>query len=729
MKFLDRAYPLLLLAPVLLPVVVWNGVVYPYLVPKTLLFYTLSLVSLAAFLVLVAYGRPFFWGRLTRKDAWIPFALLVSAYLASFVGTDFYRSFWSLFIRGDGLLMLTGVVLSFYLILLHADRTFFERFLRWVAYVATFVALYGIGEWVFKEGDRIGGLLGNAAFFAGYLGMTIFFTLAAARSAPLATRQILLWGAGVQIIAIILSGTRGSMLALIVAGMIALVYRVFINGGDHSRALAVSALGVLVILGGAFFSFRAQLAHISFDPIARIASISLEDRTVANRLFVWENMIEVALERPWTGVGAEHIDILFNKIYDPTKVSEQWFDRSHNTFIDYFAQYGIVGLALYLSLLLSILINARRLSKLGGAGALFALLVVVYVLQNIFVFDTISSFWLLIALSALLIVVTKEEGERTALHTSLRLKRGTWVIAGVLILLIIPVSVAPMRSAYHLAHGYTYQLTDVAKEVAHFSHGLSLGTYGDIEYGHQVYDIYANRQHALLSGEDLAAAYEITENILTENFRNYPYDGRTALYLAHVLTSAPEGVVVEQEFVFEALERAIRLSPKRSQPWFLLTNLAIENANAHPPTSKERAEGYAGAYDLLTQYIALVPESATPYFVRAELIYASGDRERSLLDAKKGMEVYTPDVEAARRAVGFFIREEMLEEARFFLEEIVRLEPEDMLAQYDLAKALFLIGDKERALSIVNTLRTSDPSILESDEAFLQAITSYERGK
>src|SRR3989344_3782566 len=206
--YLARIYPWLLLSPAVLPVVVWGGFVYPYLVPKTLIFYALSLLSLAVFGLLLASGRAFYWDRLRQWPTGVPVALVALAYLASVVGIDFYRSFWSLFVRGDGLLMLTCAVSNFYLILVYADRAFFERLLRAVASIATFVALYGIGEWIFK-GGRVGSLLGNAAFFAGYLSIALFATLAAARSLPKAWQRAMYAGAILQLVAIILSATRG----------------------------------------------------------------------------------------------------------------------------------------------------------------------------------------------------------------------------------------------------------------------------------------------------------------------------------------------------------------------------------------------------------------------------------------------------------------------------------------------------------------------------------------
>src|SRR3989344_6947670 len=155
MNRLSRIFPYLLLAPAVLPLVISGGLYYPYLFPKVVLFYALALLSLAAFCYLSSRGEQFYFARLTQKIVWIPAPLLVLAYVASLAGLDFYKSFWSIFGRGDGLLMLTLSVVSFYLLLITADGTFFSRFVRTIATVGTLVALWGIVEW-FLTGGRIG---------------------------------------------------------------------------------------------------------------------------------------------------------------------------------------------------------------------------------------------------------------------------------------------------------------------------------------------------------------------------------------------------------------------------------------------------------------------------------------------------------------------------------------------------------------------------------------------
>ncbi|MDE1919522.1 MAG: O-antigen ligase family protein [Patescibacteria group bacterium] len=738
MNYLERAYPWLLLSPVILPVVIWGDLIYPYLVPKTLLFYALSFVAVAVFVILASHGRAFFWARLSRKAAWIPGLLLVLAYVASAYGVDFYRSFWSLFIRGDGLLMLSCAVLSFYLILLAADRAFFVRLLRSVAVVGSFVALYGIGEWLLG-GGRIGGLLGNAAFFAGYLGIAFFATLAAAQDLSPSWRRAAYSGAALQVLAIVLTATRGTMLALAIAA-VAYLCAVAFQGEGRTRAAAAGSLAAFVLLGGLFFALRGELAHAPFEPVARIASIGTNDPDIRNRLFIWEHMMAEIQQSPWLGVGAEHIDALFNRFYDPTQISEQWFDRSHNAFLDYAAQYGVGGLALYLALIASFFTTALRMRRPDASGRreegsekhialIFALLALTYAVQNFFVFDTVSSFWLLLALLAAFLSISSEEEFPEALPLPSWTRYASWLFALALALLIIPASVRPALAAYDLAQAYKYPIIDAPKEISYLSHGIALGTYADIEYGYEAYDMYGNYQARMLTGQARVDAYQATRSILSANFDKYPYDARTALYLAHILTLAPAGVSVDRGLLSSALERAIRLSPKRYQPWFVLANLSISEANTFPVGSSGRAEGYAAAEDVLRRYLSLVPTLAEPHFVLAQLMFASGDAQGAATEAAKGKADYTQDLDTARRAAAYYIGVKDWAFARFFLQDVAALAPTDYASVYDLAKVTYLSGDPAAADAIVASLRTSSPGLLSTDQNFLNAITAYEQSK
>ncbi len=740
---LAKTFPYLLLAPAVLPLVYVSGLVYPYVAPKTFLLQGIGIIALAVFAYLALSGRPFFYDRLRNWFSWIPFALLAVAYVSSFFGIDFYRSFWGLFDRGDSLLTSTVITIFFYLILISADRQFLERLVKVVAVVAGIVATAAVLQWITTVfggkawflppvTGRIGSTFGNAAFLAGYLGMALFVILLVLRDSVGTWRRIFSAAAMLSVLAILFAATRGTILALIVAGIVALAYVAW-SGEEKVRRGARYGLLALAVFAGIFFVFRAELAQVQFEPISRIASISLSDGTVASRLFVWQNVGSEALQRPWQGYGAEHIAHLFNKIYDPSSIIEQWFDRSHNAFLDYFVQYGIFGFGLYLALIGAFAVSAWRLYRneepsILNYGLLFLLFITTYSVQNFFVFDTPYSLWLLYAMFASLLVLLDDSTESAL---KIRVPRFVSVSAGVVILLaVIPTIVFPLYSNILLTKGYLLHLVDVNKANAYFEKGLSLGTYADLEYGYQAYDMYTAHQTVQLKGDSLVSAYQYALSLLTENFKKYPYDARTATYLGHVIDTAPPKVTVDDAFDSEVLKMAIELSPLRAQAWYMTANISLRKANLLPAGSNERKSYYLDAVKVLETYSEKEPSLPVPKYILATLYYALGDKTTAKKLADEALPLYAEaDVAAARPAVKYYIAIGDWRNAARFLADMVENNPSDYDVLYDLAKVTYLADDPVASLRIVKKLRTDNPTILGTDQNFLNAITVYEQSK
>jgi len=698
MRYLPRLYEWLLFAPAVLPLFFIEGMMYPLLAPKTLALRGLGIIVFALFAYLALAGRPFFWSRLRKWTAWIPAALLVLAYFASWVGIDFYHSFWSTFERGDGLLTLTVCVEYFYLLLISAESSWLARLYKVVAWVGTLAAAYLLIQWVavatgghfplvVEPNGRIGGTMGNAAFLAAYLGMAFFATLAAAPEYRGWRRATLYGGACLQVLGVVLTATRGTLLALLAIGTIVLGY-LALKGNRRMRAYARIILVAFVVCGGLFSTFRSALTQVPIESVQRLASISFSDPTVASRLFLWKALSREALTRPLLGYGAENINVPFNTVYDPTQIVEEWFDRSHNAFLDYFIQYGIGGLFLYLALIVLLgYAGWRQWIEKNRTGAFLMGVAGVYALQNVFVFDTAMTLWLFLAFLAIALAGQTGSGAQAS-SIVLRPRPLLGALCGVMLLYpILPVVFAPLRANVLAFEAYQYQIVDVPRANAASERGIALGTYADLEFGYNAYFMYTEEQLKRLSGDDLRAAYENAIMLLTYSFNRYISDARTAVYLAQVLTSTPPGVVIDKNLLTQALERSLRLSSKRAQPWYILANLSISEANTHPASSSERAAGYAAAEDILKRYQALVPNLAEPYFILAQLEYASGDLNTAAGNAAQGKKYYTAtgNLETARRAARYYETVLDLPDAAFFLEEIVRLDSSDTAAASDLS--------------------------------------------
>lgn len=692
---LRKLYIWLLFLPGVFPLFYKEEMMYPMLAPKTLIFYATTLLAVALFIYLICVRELFYIHRLKKWWTWIPAGLLGSAYISSFIGIDFYHSFWSTFERGDGLLTLTAVIFYFYLILLSVENSWLKRFLILVACTGIIASGYVLLQWLFSvngfesrlippSSGRFGGTFGNASFFSAYAAMALFAVLYTAREYKGALKNIFYLGAVMLLSAIFIAATRGTLIALILVGIGAGIY-LSVKGVGKIRVFARVSMATLVILGALFFMWRESLSQSSIEPLRRLASISITDTTVASRLFVWKHMTKAVLKNIFLGIGAGHVDIYFNQFYDPSLLQEEWFDKSHNVYLDYIAQYGAIGLLLYLALLFSLLWIGWHIYKMKERAGIYVVgITAVYGIQNFFLFDTISTGWFIIVLFAGASVVFTHTSDRPLPFIKSR-KKIMGGIAGVAILtLIIPTAVTPWRANALGFQSYLYQVADVPRSIANIEKGLSLRTYADLEYGYNAYFMYTENQRVMLKGGDIEMAYKRTRSLLEKNAQRYPYDVRTLVYFAQVLMSAPSEINEDKAFIHRIALDARDGSPKRLQPWYILTNLSIGEANLHPEQSFERREGYKVAVEILENYSAIVPNLAEPYFVVAQLYYALNDKDSAAAAAFRGKSVYVSNLNAARRAVVYYEIASDISNAEFFLEEVLRLDPTDEGARTDL---------------------------------------------
>ena len=484
---------------------------------------------------------------------------------------------------------------------------------------------------------------------------------------------------------------------------------------------------------GLFFEFRVPLSTSSFEPVRRVASVSLADPTVSSRVFIWQHAFAEGMKKPFTGYGAENIEMIFDRVYDPGAILEQWFDRTHNAFLDYFVQFGIVGALLYAALIGALgYVGLIRWRVKERFGVFLLLLAGTYAIQNFFVFDTAMTLWLLLATLAAALAYAHPAGGGASAQDAARKESSSalhlrvpgvvaYGVAAALLVLLYPVSIQPLRANLLLAEGYTYHVTDVARAITAFQKGLSLGTYADVEYGYQAYSMYTDNQQTMLGGEARVAAYRYALGTLTANFERYPYDARTATYLAHVLDSAPDGELVDEASLRTVLALAIELSPKRAQANYILANIPLKKGDLATQAA-ERNQYYREAIGILEEYAARVPQFAEPRFIIASLYVVVGDRAAGKRWADEGLPLYRGGTDVARKALRYYIAVEDWPNVKRFLTDIVKDNPTDYPILYDLAKAEFLTGNRERALEIVQELRLKAPGLVETDLVFLKSL-------
>lgn len=715
-----------LLAPAFIPLVYADIFFFPLVAPKAFFFRIAVTVALLAATVIAYKGQKLYTERLKSWWSWIPGILLLVAYATSIVGVDFYHSFWSVFDRSEGLLALTYIVAYTYLLIISANKELFNRYFVFIAWVASIVGVYAIVQWLsvvsgisipgILDGEgRIGATIGNAAFLAGFLGLTFFITLFVARESA---RNESWWlsGALIQLVAILLTSTRGTILAMVAAGGITLVY-LAVQGKGFNRKVGITGIIALLVTGGLFVGFRESLQSIPFEPVSRIASIGFEDTTTASRLFVWENMIAKGFERPFTGYGAEHIDYVYNQFYNPQDIVEQWFDRSHNQYLDYFIQFGLGGLILF-GLIIAGLIRTVLLVRKENVfrGNMFALLVVTYLLQSFFVFDTINTWIIIFPLFALGFMY--QGGQQEA-------RKSTKLMAGLAALIsIVGLWSAVFIPAYanlKLGEVYYYHIADPMRAARAVEEGLGTKTFADLEYGYQLYAMYTDRQQHQLVGDEKMAVYNAAHQTLRDNAVKYPYDARTLVYLGHVIEARPSSVQYEKEENIEILTRAINLSEGRPQAYYMLANVYISEANK--ASANEREGLFENALAILEEYKKQAPGIAEPHLVLAELYNALGRTEEGREEFEQGLVLYDGSQgQDARRIAGYLLAQNKVEDALPYLEDANRLREGDYVVMLDLAKARLITGDVIGAAELVEVIQLEAPALLETEFLLLESL-------
>jgi tetratricopeptide (TPR) repeat protein len=272
-----------------------------------------------------------------------------------------------------------------------------------VVVLHSFLQLAGLAA-IHQGATRIDASFGNSAYLAIYFLFNVFLALWLAATED---RAWLKWSlillAAIEAVLIFYTQTRGTILGL--TGALALAALLFaLASGGRARRLAGGALAAIVILVGGFLLVRDSAFVKDNSILGRIASISLADGQV--RFTLWrmaEEGVAASSKTFLLGYGQEGFNYVFNTYYDPSLYSqEQWFDRAHNAFIDWFVAGGVPAFLLYLALFAAAIAALWRAAALAKSEKILLTAALAgYACHNLFVFDNLYSYIYFFAILAL----------------------------------------------------------------------------------------------------------------------------------------------------------------------------------------------------------------------------------------------------------------------------------------------------------------------------------------
>lgn len=657
------------------------------------------------------------------KKSWILYTFgifIIAMGIADFFGANPYRSFWSNFERMEGFIGLFHLFLYFVVV----SSTFKTKHVWnwfWGTWIGTAVlmCLYSIvqltGHAAIDQGSaRVDGKFGNATYLAVYLMIIFFFTLIAMLRLHKGKRgllYILVPVALLELFILYYTATRGAILGLM-GGIVVAAIAIAVQGKEHQRLrkAAFAMLATIVIIVGGFFLVRNASFVQKSEVLSRFSSLSISDIKSQGRYFIWPMALKGVAERPVTGWGQNNFTYVFSEHYDPRMYNqEQWFDRAHNMFLDWFVAGGLITFLPYLALFVLFFwyiwkrendLSILEKSMLTG-------LMSAYMFQGLFVFDNLFSYILFFSMLA---YVSAESGlPRMAFP---QWARDVNIKNTIAILLTIAAIIAfyewnvrPIEAGSDLIDAMSaVQSGNYVASLDSFDKVFALNTFVSGESREQLASA-ANGFLAQAVPNDVKLRYAtLAKTQLAEQVANDPNDARSHTFYASVLQSTGDyaGAIAE-------IQKAIALSPTKQSLYSQLGSVQIakqdyRGAEATLKTSYELDTADQDAKILYGIGALYAGDNAT-----ATTILASVDQNTLLFDDR---------FVSALAATNHY-----QELVALFTKRIESPQGKDVAQNYIyLAIAYVQIGQKTQAIAILKNLEKSDPNDTTAIEAYIKQI-------
>ncbi|MEN9880944.1 MAG: hypothetical protein RLZZ308_127 [Candidatus Parcubacteria bacterium] len=596
-----------------LDVISWftgSSLFFPFIAGKNLLFRFFVEIAFAGWAILALYN-PTYRINIKKSPIIVAYGVFILILLvADIFGVDPMKSIWSNFERMEGFV---GHVhfFAYFFVLSVMVRSLSEWQKMWKFFVASniLVLFQGAGQllgaqglffadnfpkmaqWfsarypIHMSGNRLDATIGNSAYFGVFCLMYVF--IAGVLWSQTKDPKKAWWYPlliTLNVIGVFYSGTRGSIIGLVIGGFVTLGILAWkMKGTMHS--LFIKAVIVLVLVVGSVFVFKESSFIKSSPTLYRIASISPGDITTASRFSVWSISFDAWKEKPILGYGQDNFSHIFASKFLPEEMCnlEPWYDRSHNVFFDWLVAAGILGLLSYLSLYgvtlwfmwkkendIPILERAILTGLLAG-----------YFIHNIFVFDNLTSYILFFAVLAYIVVRARGHNETSHARPLFNNEQMNLIVVpliGIMLLITLYyVNYRPLvantlviRAMSISQYMQTMSFTDAVKmQQDSFTQAIAMNTLGSLEAREQFLQMIPRMAQIkipdeLAQQEKQSAVVALNSLLMAgrkdveESYETYKNDVRMLSLYGVFYNGIGDGVGAEK-----VLTRALELAPNK----------------------------------------------------------------------------------------------------------------------------------------------------------------------
>lgn len=392
---------------------------FPFVVTKTFLFLGIIEIILILYLVLILRNSEYS----PKKNVilWSFFLFIASCVVSSFCGADPIYSFWSGPMRADGIIVIAHIFLFFLISSCTIKSRKILNRLMWVSVIsATLSAILvylGVAGFniVHLFGSNLkGGLTGNESFIGVYLLFNLFFIFFLFLENENKKKQIILALLFILILfspiffnfdifnhfvklnelinnpLLILGNSRGVTVALLLGGIL-LFFLLMIKSPKKEIG------SIFKILTGVYLTSLLVLLILLFIPETAINKW-FNENTGGYRSIYISQAVEGFKEKPILGWGLNSFQIVNEKYLNPEIFNfrnqpEIYSDKVHNIIFDTIINGGLIGLATYLFLLVSVIFLLWKSENISyEIKSVFSCLLLSYFIQNLVFFDVLLSY-------------------------------------------------------------------------------------------------------------------------------------------------------------------------------------------------------------------------------------------------------------------------------------------------------------------------------------------------
>ncbi len=676
----------------LLPFIVSPWTIYPFVFGKTLFFQSVIEILFALFIAVIIL-KPEYRPRFDLLTILVLdyFGILT---LSAIFGVDFYRSFWGTEERGLGLITQLHFATFFLMVRslfrdeLQRNRLLAVSVLAGIGLSAVaLLRLKGILIFGVDLGLRLSSTLANPLFFATILLFCLVFSLRLAVIKRGIMRAIYALAAILFFIMILATQTRGAIVAFGAGVVVFIIVSLFNVSSRRARASFIAFLILMGVLAAIFWVNRNSQFVKHTSVLNRFRALT--DTTASTRIMAWEVALKAWRERPLLGWGPENFHIAFNKYYNPRLLEfgyyETWWDRPHNIVLEVLSHSGLAGLISYISIMVYAIFQFNRQrtvrDRVLGMG------LVMYFVQNLFVFDTPSSLLFFMIMLAgidrkqkdkILDAGAIKQDEPTASHFkfAIIILPISLFAAGIM---VYKLNWQPLIASARMLGAALYAAdTSDVDSMVFFRRALQMPT----PYKEETIVQIAQITNGILSKKSIAQEkfydfFSFAESAIKTNIARHPRHAYYHFMLGRLYTEALNYDKSYGQKAEEAFKRALELSPQRQQIHFGLAKLFIELGRKDE------------AIQIYKQAIQTAPRIAEAHWFYAVMLQDKGEIETAKKEMIEAANLgYTPPSLEER----LFFARLMAAEKNYprvidYLESALRLEPKraDLWAQLAVA--------------------------------------------